>query len=328
MRRRTFLGIVGGAAASWPFAATAQQTKPMPRVGVLWHAGSADEEEVYLSVLQKAFRDLGYIDGKNIGLEHRFPAEQADRFHSMAQELVDSKVDVIVAVTAIGARDARKATNSIPIVVVLDPDPVGNGLVQSLSHPGGNVTGLSLMGVDLSGKRLALFKEAVPGVSRVALIIDPKDPSSRFIVASSLTAAKELGIELRPLEVTSPDLIDKAVDIVTATGCDGLIVGPGSMMFNERARIGALASTRKIPMEVAVGEMVAFGALFSYGPDFPNYFRRAVAYADRILKGAKPADLPVEQPSRFKLTINLKTAKSIGVSLPPSFLASADEVIE
>jgi putative tryptophan/tyrosine transport system substrate-binding protein len=328
MRRRTFLGLLGGAATAWPVAVRAQQVKSVPRIGVLWHAGSADEEEVYLTVLQKAFRDLGYVEGKNIVLEHRFPAEQADRFRSMARELAESKVDVIVAVSALGAKEARQATRTIPIVVVIDPDPVGSGLIESLSHPGGNVTGLSLMAVDLSGKRLALFKEAVPNLSRVALMNDPKDPASQRIVSSSLAAAKALGIELRPFEVPTPASIDNALAAVVADGIDGLIVGPGSMMFNERARIGGFVSTKKLPTEVAVAEMVPFGALLSYGPDFPDYFRRAAAYTDKILKGAKPADLPVEQPSQFKLTINLKTAKSIGVSFPPSLLTSADEVID
>ena len=246
----------------------------------------------------------------------------------MARELVESKVDVIIAVSALGAKEARQATRTIPIVVVIDPDPVGSGLIESLSHPGGNVTGLSLMAVDLSGKRLALFKEAVPNLSRVALMIDPKDPASQRIVSSSLAAAKALGIELRPFEVPTPASIDNALATMVADGIDGLIVGPGSMMFNERARIGSFASTKRLPMEVAVAEMVPFGALLSYGPDFPDYFRRAAAYTDKILKGAKPADLPVEQPSQFKLTINLKTAKSIGLSFPPSLLTSADEVID
>jgi putative ABC transport system substrate-binding protein len=297
-------------------------------VGVLWHAGSADEEEVYLTVLQKAFRDLGYVEGRNITLEHRFPAEQADRFRSMARELAESKVDVIVAVTALGAKEARQATRTIPIVVVLDPDPVSSGLIESLSHPGGNVTGLSLMAVDLSGKRLALFKEAVPNLVRVVLMVDPKDPASQRIVSSSLAAAKTLGIELRPVEVPTPASIDNALAAMMADGIDGLVVGPGSMMFNERARIGAFASTKNLPTQVSVAEMVPFGALLSYGPDFPDYFRRAAAYTDKILKGAKPADLPVEQPSRFKLTINLKAAKSIGLSVPPSLVTSADDVIE
>jgi putative ABC transport system substrate-binding protein len=311
-----------------PIESRAQRKTTIPRVGVLWHAGSAEEEDVYLSVVQKAFSDLGYVDGKTIVLEHRFPAEQAERFHSMAQELVASRLDVIMSVTELGARELRKATSTIPIVVVLSPDPVAAGLIESLAQPGGNVTGLSLMGVDLSGKRLALLKEALPRLSRVTLMTDPKDPSSKRVVASSLAAAKELGLELRVTEASSPAAIDSVLAGLEAAGSEALIAGQGSLMFNERARIGAFVSARKIPTEVTVAEMVPFGALLSYGQDFPDYFRRSVGYVDRILKGARPADLPVEQPSRFKLTINLKAAKAMNISLPASLLTSADDVIE
>jgi putative tryptophan/tyrosine transport system substrate-binding protein len=328
MRRRDFLALAAGTAAISPVVSWAQRTATIPRVGVLWHAGSAEEEDVYLSVVKKAFSDLGYVEGKTIILEHRFPAEQAERFRSLAQELVDSKVDVIVSVTELGAKELRRASQTIPIVVVLGADPVAAGLVHSLAHPGGNVTGLSLMSVDLSGKRLALLKEAVPDVSRVTLMIDPKDPASKRVVSSSLAAAKELDLELRVVEVSSPAAIDSALAELAAAGSEALISGGGPLMFNKRARMGAFALAKKLPAEVNVAEMVPFGALLSYGPDFPDYFRRAVAFADKILKGAKPADLPVEQPSRFKLTINLKAAKVIGISIPPSLLTNADEVIE
>jgi putative ABC transport system substrate-binding protein len=327
MKRREFITLVG-AATTWPFATMAQQTKTIPRIGVLWHAASADDEEVYLHVLTRAFKDLGYIEGKNILLEHRFPAEQLDRFRSMARELVDSKVNLIVAVNGIGAKEAKQASLTIPIVVVIEADPVGSGLIESLSHPGGNVTGLSLMAVDLSGKRLGLLKEAVPNLSRVALMIDMNDLASRRVAAAYSAAAKTLGLDLRPFEVSSPDAMDLAFTRITAESIDGIIVGPGSMMFNERARLGRFALAQKIPMQVVVAEMVPFGPLLSYGPDFPDYFRRAAGYTDKILKGAKPADLPVEQPSRFKLVINLKTARVLGLSVPPSLLSTADEVIE
>jgi putative ABC transport system substrate-binding protein len=327
MRRRDFLALAAGAVTLLPIESRAQRKTTIPRVGVLWHAGSAEEEDVYLRVVQKAFSDLGYVDGKTIVLEHRYPAEQAERFRSMAQDLVASNLDAIIAVTELGTRELRKATSTIPIVVVLSPDPVAAGLIESLARPGGNVTGLSLMAVDLSGKRVSLLKEALPGLSRVTMIIDPKDPSSARVISSSLKAAKEIGLDLRIVEVTSPAAIDGALAESTA-GREALMVGPGSMMFNERARIGTFVSAKKLPTEVAVAEMVPFGPLLSYGPDFPDYFRRAVGYVDRILKGAKPADLPVEQPSRFKLTINLKAAKAMNISLPASLLASADDVIE
>jgi ABC-type uncharacterized transport system substrate-binding protein len=327
MRRRDFLLVAGSAAIS-PVASWAQRTATIPRVGVLWHAGSAEEEDVYLSVVKKAFNDLGYLEGKTIILEHRFPAEQAERFRSLAQELVDSRLDVIISVTEFGAKELRRASQTIPIVVVLATDPVRAGLVESLAHPGGNVSGFSLMGLDLSGKRVALLKEAVPGVSRVTLMIDPKDPLAKRVISSSLAAAKELGLELRIAEASSPAAIDGALAELAVAGSDALISGGGPLMFNERVRIGAFALAKKLPTFVSVAEMVPFGALLSYGPDFPDYFQRAVGYVDKILRGAKPADLPVEQPSRFKLTINLKAAKMIGVSIPPSLLARADEVIE
>jgi len=327
MRRRDFLALAAGTVAASSSGSWAQQAA-VPHIGVLWHAGSAEEEDIYLSVVRNAFGDLGYIDGKTIVLEHRFPAEQADRFRSMAQELVAKKPDVIVAVTELGARELRKATSTIPIVVVLSPDPIAAGLIESLAHPGGNVTGLSLMSVDLSGKRLALLKEAVPNISRVTLMVDPKDPSSKRVVASSVSAAKDLSLELRIAEVTSPATIDAALAEAVAAGSEALITGAGPLMFNERARIGSFVSAKRLPTEVAVAEMLPFGPLLSYGQDFPEYFRRAVTYVDRILKGAKPADLPVEQPSRLKLTLNMKAAKSLNLEIGASLLASADEILE
>jgi putative tryptophan/tyrosine transport system substrate-binding protein len=325
MKRRLLLAIAGGTAAVAPVGSRAQQ-KAVPKVGVLWHAGSAEEEDVYLPVLTKAFADLGYVDGNTIVLEQRFPAEQPARFRSMADELVASKIDAAVAVTELGARELRRASRTIPIVVVLSPDPVAAGLVESLAHPGGNVTGLSVMSTDLSGKRLSLLKEAVPGLLRVALMIDPNDPNSRRVVSPSQESAKALGLSLRLIEVSSPASLDAALDGAAAS--DALMVAPGALAFNERRRIGAFITAKKLPTEVAVGEMVQYGALLSYGPDYADYFRRAASYIDKILKGARPADLPIEQPSRFKLTINLKVAKSLGLQLSPTLLVSADEVLE
>jgi putative ABC transport system substrate-binding protein len=328
MKRREFLGLAGAMAVALPHAAMAQKPPAMARVGVLWHAGSAEEEDVYLRVLKKAFNDLGYVEGRNITIEHRFPAEQVDRFRSMAQELAAIKLDVIIAVTEIGAREARQASSTIPIVVVLSPDPVAAGLIESLAHPGGNVTGLSIMATDLSGKRMALLKEIVPGLSRMTLMIDPKDPSSKRVVQAATVPARSLGIEVMPIEVNTPDSIDSALASLEVADGHALLVGPGSMMFNERARIGAAVLARKIPTEVGVAEMVPYGPLLSYGPDFPDYFRRAAGYTDKILRGARPADLPVEQPSRFQLTINVKAAKLLGLAIPPALLSTADEVIE
>jgi putative tryptophan/tyrosine transport system substrate-binding protein len=288
MKRRQFITLIGGAAAAWPLVVRAQQRKNIPTVGVLWHAGSAEEEEVYLNVLVKAFNDLGYVEGKNIHLDHRFPAENPDRFRILAQELVDEKPDVIIAVTGFGAAEAKRATSTIPIVVTVAYDAVGMGLVESLGRPGGNVTGLSLMAVDLSGKRLELLKEAVPSLSRVALLVDFSTPS------------KERTIKLHH---------------------------PGSALFNWRARIGASALKHRLPVMTYVAEELPHGLLMSYGQDVPDFFRRTVVYTNKILKGAKPADLPVEQPTKFKLVLNLKTAKALGLTFPQTLIVSADEVI-
>lgn len=326
MQRREFLGLVGVATA-WPVVSHAQQRKANPRIGVLWHAADAKQEEEYLGALTRAFHELGYFEGKNIELDNRFPAEQPEQFRRLARELVESKVDVIVAVTGFGAREAKRATSSIPIVIVADPDPVGNGLAESLSRPGGNITGLSLMSVDLSGKRFALFKEIVPNLSRVAGVLDPRDPLSKGFWMSHERAAKASGIFSQTFEVTTPDEIEKAFQAIARDGFEGAFaVGPP--MYNERAQVGASALAHKVPTMTVPAESVPYGLLLSYGPDFPDYFRRAVGYVDKILKGAKPGDLPIEQPTRFKLVLNLKAAKVLGLSVSPSLLATADEVIE
>ena len=327
MRRREFIMLLGGTAAAWPLPSGAQQRKALPRVGVLWHAANASEEAEYLGALTRAFHDLGYFEGKNIELDHRFPAEQPERFRTLAQELVESKVDVIVAVTGLGAREAKRATVTIPIVLVADPDPVGNGFAESLARPGGNVTGLSLMASDTSGKRLALFKEAIPKLARFAVVLDPRDPFSKASGAACERAAKALGLSMQIFDVTTPDDIEQAFSSIARDGFDGAwVIGPP--MYNERVRVGASAMAHKVPTIAGNAEQVPYGMLLSYGPDFLDYFRRAVGYADKILKGAKPGDLPIEQPTRFKLVINLQTAKALGLTVPPALLATADEVIE
>jgi putative tryptophan/tyrosine transport system substrate-binding protein len=331
VKRREFITLLGGAAAAWPITARAQRSvkaTTIPRIGVLWHAGSAAEEEIYLSVVRKAFNDLGYIEGKNIELIHRFPAEKPDRFRALARELVESKVDSIIAVTALGAQEVKRATTTIPVVFVVVPDPVGIGLVESLARPGGNLTGLSLMAVDLSGKRLSLLKEAVPKLSRVALLVDSTEPTAQRFTNAYRAAAAALGLSLLSVDVPTPDAIDQAFSELAHGGADGVVMAGSAMQFNERSRIGSLAIAQKLPTIVGIGEMVPYGPLLSYGQDFPDFFRRAVHYIDRIIKGAKPAELPVEQPTKFKLMINLKAAKALGLEVPPTLLARADEVIE
>jgi putative ABC transport system substrate-binding protein len=327
MRRRDFIKVIAGSAAAWPLSARAQQSSnKIPVVGVLWHAGSAEEEEVYLSVLVKAFNDLGYVEGKNVHLDHRFPDEKPERFRILAQELVDEKPDVIIAVTNLAALEVKRATSTIPIVVSVASDAVGMGLVESLARPGGNVTGLSLMAIDLSGKRLELLKEAVPSLSRVALLVEFSTPKATIKLHQ--TAAQALGISLWPVEISTPDDIEPVFAKIAQDRTDGVVRGIGSMLFAQRARIGAAALKHRLPAMTYIAEEVPHGFLMSYGQDTPDFFRRTAVYVDKILKGAKPADLPVEQPTKFKLVLNLKTAKALGLTFPQSLILSADEVIE
>jgi putative ABC transport system substrate-binding protein len=327
MRRRTFFSLLGGAAAARTLPARAQQSKNIPTIGVLWHAGSAEEEDVYLSVLVKAFNDLGYVEGKNIHLDHRFPAEDRDRFRVLARELVDEKPDVIIAVTTRAAVELKKVTSTIPVVMALGADPVGMGLVQSLAQPGWNFTGLSLMLLDLSGKRLELLKEAVPNLSRVALLLDPTDASKQRTIESNEAAAQALGISLWPVEISIPDDVEPAFAKIAQDRADGVVRGIGSMLFPQRALMGAAALKHRLPVISYSAEEVPHGLLMSYGQDFPEFFRRTAGYVDKILKGAKPAELPVEQPTKFKLVLNLKTAKALGITFPQSLIVSADEMI-
>jgi putative tryptophan/tyrosine transport system substrate-binding protein len=328
MRRRHFIKLIGGAAAAWPLAARAQQSSnKIPVVGVLWHAGSAEEEDVYLSVLVKAFNDLRYFEGKNIHLDHRFPAEKPERFRALARELVEAKPDVIIAVTALGALELKKATSTIPIVFVLVADPIGSGLAESLARPGGNATGLSLMAVDLSGKRLQLLKEAVPNLSRVALLVDAMSSPNELMIKANQAAASALQITLLPAEITAPDQIEPVVSKIAQDGADAVMRVTGPMLFNERRRVGAAVLAHRLPAMCVIAEEVPYGYLMSYGQDFPDFFRRAAGYVDKILRGAKPADLPVEQPTKFKLVLNLKTANALGIGFPQSLILSADEMI-
>ena len=329
MRRREFIALLGTSALPWMCtAAAAPPSRKIARVGVLWHAGSAEEEREYLTVLVKAFSDLGYVEGKNIEFLHKFPAEQIDRYPILAKELIEDDVDVAIAVPPAGAFALKQITSTIPIVFVIMPDPVSSGLVESLAHPGGNMTGLSLLTIDLSGKFLALLKEAVPNLSSVALFVDPQYSIMQPRMIPAYTAAtKTLGLSFRSVAIPVPDAIEPAFAQAQSDHVDGVIVG-GPIFFNERVRVGASALAHGIPTIGFQAEIVPYGLLLSYGQDFPDFFRKAAGYADKILRGAKPADLPVEQPTRLKQVINLKAAKALGLILPSSLLVTADEVIE
>jgi putative tryptophan/tyrosine transport system substrate-binding protein len=249
MKRRQFIRLIGGAAVAWPITARAQQSSnKIPVVGVLWHAGSAEEEEVYLSVLVKAFNDLGYVEGKNIRLEHRFPDENLDRYRTLGQGLIDAKPDAIVAVTLVGAVALKKLTSTIPIVFVLVPDPIASGLVESLARPGGNATGLSLMSVDLSGKRLELLKEAVLNLSSVALLLDPLSSlMAPGQIKANQSAAEALGISVWPAEIPAPDEIEPVFSKIAQDRAGAVMRLSGSWLFRERARVGAAALAHRLP---------------------------------------------------------------------------------
>jgi putative tryptophan/tyrosine transport system substrate-binding protein len=331
MKRRQFITLIGGAAAAWSLAARAQQSSnKTPVVGVLWHAGSAEEEEVYLSVVVKAFNDLGYVEGKNIHLDHRFPAENPELFRKLGQELVDAHPAVLIAITTIGAVTLKRLTSSIPIVFVFVTDPLGFGLVDSLARPGGNATGPSLMAVDLSGKRLELLKQVVPGLSRVALLTDLKTDATRErTIKANQAAAETLGITLWPVGIAGAEDVEPVFAKIAQDHADGVVRGTsGGLFFSLRARIGAAAIAHKLPLITYDANEMPYGPLLSYGPDFSDQAHRAVAYVDKILKGAHPADLPVEQPTRLKLVLSEKTAKALNLTFPQSLILSADEIIE
>jgi putative ABC transport system substrate-binding protein len=330
MQRREFIQAVFLSSAL-PLMANAQQTAPssrIARIGILWQFDSTDDELVknYRGSLTETLSGRGYVDGKTAQFLERSSTKPL-RLRELAKELVDQVPDVIVAATQLAAVELKQATATIPIVFASAPDPVGTGLVKSLAHPGGNVTGLSLMTVDTSSKRLSLFKEAVPSLHRVALLFDPKEPPYFTNISSYSDTAKALGLELRPVEIPSPDAIAQTFSVIAREGFDGA-VAVGLAPILERARFGAAALAEKMPLVYFAAECVPYGFLMSYGLDISEYFSGAAIYVDKILKGAKPADLPVEQPSRLKLVINLKVAKALGLSIPRSLLATADEVIE
>jgi putative ABC transport system substrate-binding protein len=329
MRRRDFINVVGGAVVAWPLGVLAQPAGKLPRVGVLWHAGSAEEEAIYLGALLEGFKELGYVDGKTIVLEHRFPNEIPERFVSLAVELAALKPDVLVAVTRPAAIAAQRATATIPIVFVVVPDPVGTKLVNSLARPGGNVTGLTHIAVELSGKRLAFFKEAFPRASRVALVLNGNDvPGMQRYIDEFQTAAVALSVSVRPVEVRSLGDFESAFDTIFAERLDGVILPADGLFYQGRMRLAQLALQRRLPLVVYSRETLEAGALMSYGADQRAIFRRAAVYVDKIIKGERPGDLPVEQPTRFEFLVNLKTAKALDLMFPEMLLARADEVIE
>jgi putative ABC transport system substrate-binding protein len=326
IERRKFLATLGGAAA-WPLVARAQQGGKIPTVGYLWHAGSPQEEAPYFEALLEGFARLGYVNGRNIKLEHRFPNETPERFKSMAAELVSLNVDVLMG-GAVASPYLRDATTKIPIVFMFVPDPVGMKLVQSIARPGGNITGLSNFGRDVAGKRLQLLKEIVPGLSRVALLINSDHPTTPVFIEVMQAAADQLGLVLQTFDARSLEEIEPALDAMVRAGMQAVTPVQGGLFFQARALIPKLAIARRLPMLAYSRETFEYGALLSYAADQVEMCRRSAVYADKILKGAKPGDLPVEQPTKFEFLINLKTAKTLGLAIPLHLQQLADEVIE
>lgn len=328
MRRRDFIKVIAGsAAAAFPATARTQQRSNVPRVGYLFSFTRAEGEHLW-EACRQGLRDLGYVEGQNIILEPRLAEGHNERLQNLATELVQLKVDVIVAAATPASRAVKAATSTIPIVFVAVGDPVKAGLVTSLARPGGNVTGLSLLTADLSGKRLSLLMETVRKVSRVAILMNPDNPISAVFFEETKLAARRFGVDLQPLDARSPKEIEQAFAIGAGQRVDAVIVFDDPVLWSYRAQIVALAAARKIPAVYGYRDFVDEGGLMSYGPDRPDQYRRTAIYVDKILKGAKPSDLPIEQPTKFELIVNRKTAKSLGIELPASVIVGANEVIE
>jgi ABC-type uncharacterized transport system substrate-binding protein len=322
MTRREFISLLGGAMAAWPLAAArAEQAGKIPRIGII------DDSPIW-NAFRHGLRDLGYLEGQNIAFEYRYASGLPDRLAWVAAELVRRPVDLIATFGTPPTLAAKQATTTIPIVMVGVGDPVGAGLVSSLARPGGNITGNTILGPEVAGKRLQLLKEVVPSLSRVAFLWNPDNASHPAQVAELQVAVQTLGIKLIPVAVRSSDEFDNAFAAMIRERPDAfLMTNDPFHQLNIGTIIDFLANNR-LPGMFLTREIVVAGGFLSYGASLPDLFRRAAIYVDKILKGTKPADLPVEQPVKFELAINLKTAKALGLAIPESFLLRVDEVIE
>jgi putative tryptophan/tyrosine transport system substrate-binding protein len=327
MRRREFITLLGGAAVAWPIAARAQQAK-VPRIGYLV---TGPLQSPAVDAFRQGLQERGYVEGQNIVIEFRAAEGRMERFPALASELVRLKVDVIVAPNTPAARAVQQATTTIPVVVPVMGDPVRDWLVASLARPGGNITGLTFLGPELVPKRLALLKQALPTVSRVVALWHPGAYGERTMsdmMKQAEAAVRTLDVDLRLVAVQGPGEWERAFSTIGEERADALIVFPSPMLFNERRHIVDLAAKRRLPSMAMGREFVELGGLMSYGASITDLNRRGAAFIDKILKGAKPAELPVEQPTKFELLINLKTARELGLTIPREFLLLADEVIE
>ena len=326
MRRRKFISLLGGAAA-WPVAARAQQSQRVPRLGVLL-PGTPTSFAPRTQAFVGGLRDLGYVEGRTIAIEWKWGQDRVDRLPDLAAELVGSQVDVIVTGGTVAARALKNATRTIPIVMAMVGDPVGAGLVERLGRPGGNASGLSIVATDLSGRRLQLLNEIVPGLSSVAVMSYGANPQSQIEVRETQIAARRLDLRLYSVPISADTSIENAFEKIKKEPVQALIVVTDPILYSQRSQILDLAAGSRLPAMYPYRAFAEAGGLISYAPNDRDVFRRAASYVDRILKGANPGDLPVEQPTKFELVINLKTAKALGLTIPDKLLALADEVIE
>jgi len=329
--RREFIGTLAGGLLAAPLSAQAQQAAKVPRIGYLAGSLAASRHLHQQEAFLQGLRDLGYVEGRNIVIEYRDAEGKYDRLPALGAELVALKVDVIVVGSTPAALAAKQATRTIPIVLAFVADPVGSGLVTSLARPGGNVTGLSFLAPELVGKRLELLTLAVPGVSRIAVLRHPSDygeRTEREMLREAEVAARALGVRLQVVEARGPEDFDRAFSDMTRARADAVTVQSTNIFLIERRRLVDLAAKNRLPAMYLAREFVEAGGLMSYAPNVPDLFRRAATYVDKILKGAKPGALPIEQPTKFELVINLKAAKALSLTIPPSLLQRADEIIQ
>jgi putative ABC transport system substrate-binding protein len=328
MRRRQFLGVLAGAAAAWPLTARAQQGERMRRVGVLSGSAADDpENKARLATFQQWLQQLGWIDGRNVRIDYRWAAGNPENYRKYAADLVALAPDVILAPGG-SLAPMLQATRTVPIVFVFAADPVGNGFVESLSRPGGNATGFLLFEYSLTAKWMELLKEIAPGVTRAAVLRDPANPTGIGQFAVIQSVAPSLGVEVSPINLRDAGEIERSVTAFARSGNGGLIVTASSLANFQRDLIVALAARHRLPTVYYERLFVTHGGLISYGDDLGDQWRRAAGYVDRILNGEKPADLPVQAPTKYELVINLKTARALGIAVPLPLLGRADEVIE
>jgi len=329
MQRREFITLLGGATAAWPLGARAQQTERMRRIGILMPLSTDDPEaQARIAAFQQGLQQLGWTIGRNVRIDYRLSAGDADDARKYAVELVALAPDVILANGGAAVEPLLRATRSVPIVFAIVPDPVGSGFVDSLARPGGNATGFLMFEFSISGKWLELLKQIAPGVTRVAVIRDPAISAGIGQFSAVQSAASSFGVEVSPVNVRDAGEIERAVAAFARASNGGLIVTASPLAVVHRDLIVALAARHKLPAVYSNRFYVTGSGLISYGPDLVDQFRQAAAYVDRILKGEKPADLPVQAPTKYELVINLKTAKALGLTVPPTLLARANEVIE